>query len=329
MKAPVQLVFHSSLEKDIQRMQGTAPGFYHELSFCKAEYLVFPEGRVTVQEVTGTDYAVWQWNFHVKQVTDCFIKAEQGTILLLQPIEATDVELTADGKTIRVFAKMYLFFYLPKGIQRLTINRPSGFFIFIQPPLSFLEGLRKELPGMNELCQAFLQQQTRVTVLPIVPMLEDNWMRLKRIDVPTLKQGIPDLQLRKYMIDVLHDYGKTAKEQPRSELVFATTKHKAILLKEFLLEQLPDPELYTLKGIAKKFYAEPRTLTLAFQQLTGKTILQFILDRRMEKAHGYIMETALPINEIVFRCGFNDVSHFIRSYRKRYGKTPGRMRKET
>lgn len=328
MKAPVQLVFHSSLEKDIQRKQGTPPGFYHELSFCKAEWIEFPNGKVTVQEVTGTDYAVWQWNFKMERAIECFIKTEQGSILLLQPIETNDAVLLTEGKAIHVFPKMYLFFYLPPGTQRFTIKGPSGFFIFIQPPLSFLEGLRRELPGINELCQAFLQQQTRVSVLPVVPMLQENRMRLKRIDVPTLQQGIPDLQLRRYMIDVLHDFGKTAKEQPRSQLLFATTKDKAILLKQYLLEQLPEPELYSLKGIAKKFYAEPRTLTIAFQQLTGKTILQFILDKRMEKAHSYIMETKLPIHEIVFRCGFNDVSHFIRSYRKRYGTTPGRMRKE-
>lgn len=328
MKAPTQLVFHSSLEKDIQRKQGTAPGFYHELSFCKAEWIELPRGKVTVQEVTGTDYALWQWNFKLEKALDCYIKAEQGSILLLQPIEANDAELLTEGKAIPVFPKMYLFFYLPMGTHRFTTKGPSCFFIFMQPPLSFLEGLRRELPGINELCQAFLQQQSRVTVLPIVPMLGDSWMRLKRIDVPMLKQGIPDLQLRRYMIDVLHDFGKTAKEQPRSELVFATTKHKAVLLKQYLLEQLPEPELYSLKEIAKKFYAEPRTLTLAFQQLTGKTILQFILDKRMEKAHDYILETELPIHEIVFRCGFNDVSHFIRSFKKIYGCTPGSLRKK-
>jgi AraC-like DNA-binding protein len=326
MKAALRLLFHTSLEKEIERKQGIPPGFYHELSFSKASWAQLPTGRVTVQEVTGTDYAIWQWNFTIEQQLNCFIEAEQGTLLLLQPIVVHDAVLVINSKQVNILPKMYLFFYLPAGTHVFTVNGPSSFFIFIEPPLSFLEGLRKEVEGINELCQCYLKQQTQSYFLPIVPMLQDNWMRLKRIDVPTLKQGIADLHVRGYIIDVLDDLGKMAKEPPRSALLFTSTKHKAILLKQYLLEQLFDADVYSLQELSKKFYAEPRTLTKAFQQLTGKTILQFVLEKRMEQARRFVLESKLPVMEIAFRCGFNDVSHFIRSFKKKYGQTPGSLR---
>lgn len=328
MKSPLQLIFHSSIAGLVQQFPGTSPGFFHELSFCKAHWNQLPTGKITVQEVSGTDYAICQWNMQLKQTLSCYVEVEQGCIVLLQIIEANDDDVLMIGdQPIFLISKTCLLLYIPAGTYLFTVNGTACFLILLQPPLSFLEGLKTEVPGVNELIQHFLQQQKQCFLLPSLPMLPDSWMRLKRLDAQALQQRIPDLKLRSYIIDVLHAYGKAAKQQSTTHLQYATPKQKARLVKEFLEQQLFDQELPTLTALANKFYTEPRTLTKAFQQLTKQTIPQFILEKRLATAHAFITQSTLPVMEIAFRCGFNDVSHFIRSFKKKYGCTPGSMRR--
>jgi AraC-like DNA-binding protein len=327
MKSTLQLVFHSSMVKHIQQATGIPTVFFHALSFCKAHWHQLPTGKITVQEVSGTDYAIWQWNIQLNETLNCYVEVEEGCIVLLQIIEANDDVLVIGEQQLFLVAKTCLLLYMPAGMHLFTVNGPTCFLILLQPPLSFLEGLKTEVAGVNEMIEHFLRQKKQVYQLPALPILPDSWMRLKRLDAQALQQRIPDLKLRSYIIDVLHAYGKAAKQQSTTHLQYATAKQKARLVKEFLEQQLFDQELPTLTALANKFYTEPRTLTKAFQQLTKQTIPQFILEKRLATAHAFITQSTLPVMEIAFRCGFNDVSHFIRSFKKKYGCTPGSMRR--
>lgn len=326
MKTPLRLVFETSVASKMKRYRGTAPGFFYAHRFCKASWVELPHAQIHIQEIEAIDYAFWQWNFKTETELTCFIEAEQGTILLSQPLVAPNDHLFIEGRLLELWPKMYQFFYMPPGLHKLSIGGPASFYIFLQPPLSFLEGLKTEVSGMTELYNCYVQASKRFYFLPTVPILQDNWMRLKKIDMPSIKKGVPDLYLRNYIIEVLHDYVKTVSEKPSSELVYVSVKHKAVLLKEYLSENLTEPTLYNLQEIEKKFYADARSLNRAFRIHTGMSILQYIKERRLEKAKEYVLETTIPVKEIVLLCGYNDVSHFIRIFQKRYGVTPGRMR---
>lgn len=327
MKPPLQLVFHSSVSANLLYRPGMPAGFIHDVSFMKASWLELPHTTVCMQQIAGHDYHIWQWNLQLQQPLDCFIETAEGNVLLIQTVQADEATLVIGRETIHLFPKMYQFLYLPSGMHPFRLRGITAFFIFIQPPFSLLSGLRTDIKGLDELMQSYLNQQQRLIRLPMLPIAEDCWMRFKRLDSTAMKKGIPDLILRKYIIDVLHDYGKQCKTETGSAIFFAGTKQKAILLRDFILQQPLDPSLDSIDEVAAKFYAEPRSLNRSFQQLTGKTILQFVLEEKMNQARQLVMNTTIPITEIVFRCGFNDVSHFIRSFRNRYGTTPGRMRK--
>lgn len=325
MTSPLKFIFPSSM-KEPKRLPGTAPDFLYGLSFCTSHTLQLSTGSITIQEIPATDFYIFQWNFKLKENLACFLRAEEGSIILLQTIQVQDAALTVNGQTIFIFPKMYSFLYIPAGTHSFMIKSPAAFFIFIQPPLSFLHGISAGLPGVKELIQSFLQQKKQVRQQPSQPMLTDGWMRLKKLDTSSLQKTIFDLHLRRYIIDVLQDFAKTAKEQPSSHLVYASAKQKVLLLKEYIDKNLLDPALPSLTEMAKQFYIDRRAVAKIFQQLTGSTIPQYIKIERLQNAHGLVIDTTLPIMEISFRCGFNDVSHFIRSYKRKYGATPGQMR---
>ena len=50
--------------------------------------------------------------------------------------------------------------------------------------------------------------------------------------------------------------------------------------------------------------------------------------RKLEIAYNIILERDIAIVELTKLCGFNNVSHFIAAFRKRYGISPARLSKQ-
>jgi len=63
---------------------------------------------------------------------------------------------------------------------------------------------------------------------------------------------------------------------------------------------------------------------------SGSTFTQYLTEQRLAAAHNVLRRptaAALPISTIAFDCGFSDVSHFNRLFRRRYGCTPSDVRR--
>lgn len=77
-----------------------------------------------------------------------------------------------------------------------------------------------------------------------------------------------------------------------------------------------------LDGVARSLGMSRRAFTLAFQALTGTSWLQAVTALRLAHARRLLQETPLPVNAIVFECGYNDPSAFYRAFRAATGMTP-------
>lgn len=63
-----------------------------------------------------------------------------------------------------------------------------------------------------------------------------------------------------------------------------------------------------------------------FKKETGKSPVKYLRELRFEKAESLLRNTFLSVKEIAFVCGMNDVSHFVRDFKTRYGLTPSEFR---
>lgn len=56
------------------------------------------------------------------------------------------------------------------------------------------------------------------------------------------------------------------------------------------------------------------------------TFSKYVIQYRLEKAKILLLNDNMKINYIAFEVGYNDVSHFIQSFKKTYGMTPEEYR---
>ena len=59
-----------------------------------------------------------------------------------------------------------------------------------------------------------------------------------------------------------------------------------------------------------------------FRKMTGQTPIEYLITYRLESACLALRSSDMSVTDVAFACGFNDVSHFIKTFRKVYQITP-------
>ena len=77
-----------------------------------------------------------------------------------------------------------------------------------------------------------------------------------------------------------------------------------------------------LQTLADMVYMTPSSFSRFFKLRTGKNISDYIIDIRLGYASRMLADSIVPIVDICYQCGFNNVSYFNRIFKKKKGCTP-------
>lgn len=87
-------------------------------------------------------------------------------------------------------------------------------------------------------------------------------------------------------------------------------------------------EKITIKDLCKAVNMSESLLSACFKTVTGKTIIEYINDLRIDKAKQLLTETDMRITDISYELGFNDGAYFNRVFKKTVNLTPFAYRKQ-
>lgn len=94
----------------------------------------------------------------------------------------------------------------------------------------------------------------------------------------------------------------------------------------YLLCHYQTPGL-TVNNICHDFRISHSYLCKIFRRETGKSLIQHIIDIRLQEACRLLVSRELTVKEIAYSVGFNDDVHFIKTFKKHIGMTPTEYRK--
>lgn len=83
----------------------------------------------------------------------------------------------------------------------------------------------------------------------------------------------------------------------------------------------------TLNDAANIAQMNPNAFSRFFSLRTRKTFSEFIIELRLQKAARLLIETDMPVTEICFECGYNNVSNFNRQFLNYYNMNPVKYKK--
>jgi AraC-like DNA-binding protein len=100
--------------------------------------------------------------------------------------------------------------------------------------------------------------------------------------------------------------------------------NKAII---YLSANYIDPEL-SLSSISQELGISSRTISAEIKKHFNVSFKQYINNIRLNESRRLLKETNLPVNEIAYKVGFSNVTHFNRSFRQQSNCSPLEYRSE-
>jgi YesN/AraC family two-component response regulator len=91
-------------------------------------------------------------------------------------------------------------------------------------------------------------------------------------------------------------------------------------MKAYISNHIADP--LTIEDLAKELSFSPNYLRAIFKTVTGKTVLEYITEVRLNMAVSMLQETTFQINQISLSIGYKNPSYFCAQFSKKYGLTP-------
>ena len=82
----------------------------------------------------------------------------------------------------------------------------------------------------------------------------------------------------------------------------------------------------TLCEVADAVHLSKNYFSFLFRNQTGLTFTQYVNRLRVEKSKEYLLETTLPIVEVMLRVGFDDQSYFSKVFKRNTQLSPQQYR---
>ena len=83
----------------------------------------------------------------------------------------------------------------------------------------------------------------------------------------------------------------------------------------------------SLKEFGEQFHLSEKYISRYFKEHFHITLSQYVTYLRLEHAKQLLQDTDIPITEIALQSGYQNVSYFIRSFKKTYEVSPLKYRK--
>jgi AraC family transcriptional regulator, transcriptional activator of pobA len=95
-----------------------------------------------------------------------------------------------------------------------------------------------------------------------------------------------------------------------------------LLAEVFMVIDRHHSEPLSLSDVARELGITPGHLTTVVRRRTGRTVQEWIIERRMAEARSLLSGTELSVGEIARRVGMSDPGYFSRLFRRTHGASP-------
>lgn len=123
--------------------------------------------------------------------------------------------------------------------------------------------------------------------------------------------------------DLLLAHAERTQLQPSAEGAL----HPAVSQALKILETRMAGEV-TVAGVAEEVGVSHNHLTRLFRQHLGKTVVAYLIERRLERAEHLLKRSTMPVKQIAAQVGIPDLQAFNKAVRAKFGASPREVRAE-
>lgn len=320
MQSPLQIHFPPLLCGNLKTSNEFPAGYGHKIPFAKPSLTICDLGDFLVQAMHGDDYWIELRSFSVRQDGYLDFVVSKSCISIAMFLKGHLTCRLMGNVMANLTAKTYNVFYFPVGKQTINLTKGDYTWFCIIPPQYYLKSMAVEHSSFKSMSSRLEDNKEEGAFLTSLSLPYGIFKIIKRLQKTNKHGSALDIDLRRYMLEILNLYNEQYTRNKSQPYPYSTTKEKAIAVREYILSNLGDVNLGGLNELA---FVTTKPLTKEFKILTGKTIPQFITDERMQWAKHLLDKKEMRVFEIALLTGFSDASNFTRKFKKKFGYAPG------
>jgi AraC family transcriptional regulator, transcriptional activator of the genes for pyochelin and ferripyochelin receptors len=112
-------------------------------------------------------------------------------------------------------------------------------------------------------------------------------------------------------------------KQEQAPRIPRTDREKLYFVRDYIMENAFQP--LQLASLSRMSGLNEYKLKSGFKELFKTSVIDFLINYRLEKARLMMIQQQLPVGEIAYLTGYSSPQYFIRAFKKRFGCTPGSM----
>ena len=99
---------------------------------------------------------------------------------------------------------------------------------------------------------------------------------------------------------------------------------------DYLCEYIENNYMHKISfsQLSEQLHISRTYLSSVFKRETGESFMDYLISYRMHKASNLLINTDLPINDIVFQVGYSDYAHFSKVFKNKMGISPANYRRQ-
>lgn len=285
-------------------------------------------GSMLFQHIQTAENNIWVSSYFMDR-TASFKSYSAEPFLELHFSWKNNVRYTIEGiGHVETMAKQFNITYLPY-LESKTIFHPGNFQTFdVHITPAFLNKAALYYPRVNEFLNVLdkhaASRLSKINHFATGAML----LIIRQIkSCPlqgTLREFYIDNKVTELLVLVLdaimnRPAGEEIKLKPYDiECVYEAEK--------ILLDNMDNP--CSLVQLAHKAGTNDFKLKKVFKQVFGTTVFDYLFNARMEKSLYLLKETNMPVTEIAYTIGYQNVTAFSAAFRKKFGYPPSCIRKQ-
>ncbi|SHG77873.1 AraC family transcriptional regulator [Flagellimonas flava] len=138
-----------------------------------------------------------------------------------------------------------------------------------------------------------------------------------------LHPSIKELYVKGKVYELISLYFNKTKDADLEQCPFLADEdnvRRIKMAKEIMISRMAEPP--TLAELSKEIGLSLKKLKEGFKQIYGDSVYGFLFDYKMEYARKMLETGRHNVNEVGLKVGYSTASHFIASFKKKYGTTP-------
>jgi AraC family transcriptional regulator len=118
----------------------------------------------------------------------------------------------------------------------------------------------------------------------------------------------------------MEQLGKNRHVRQRTQRRIATMSRIVEFLSEHMRDVPASRDLATMAGLSRSHFSR------TFHAVVGVSLRDYVLQRRVDRACDLLKHSSMSVTAIARECGFYDLSHLNKAFRRRFGVSPYRFR---